>query len=253
MSSLLLSVSGKIIFSVFLVSLRPCSSGVGPSGVHDNDIWSSLLVRCAKDTSYRCVQDSVSSYLDRTLESDFVTDTVSFRYNNNNYTDMCSRTGTDDFDERTPRDLENDSGFSEFVKNVEDVEDMAENNYRRGRDFEARENNASLKWNDAKSIHDVTDILYDRGVRYLMTHDLDIYLPSAIYGEGRVKISPRGFDEDGGALVKINVMPDQPQEGRLFLKQIRKYSDLDGCKVHAEISAVVAINFLDNSLRSPSI
>lgn len=205
----------------------------------DNELWSTLYERCGRRTSYQCVQDNVYLYLDRTLESDvFETDGVSFRQNGNNYTDICLRVKKDDpgeYNERLGRNLDlhgEEEGFSEFVDRVEEVERLQVDGPRRGRVLDDPEENTIHKTEPeavlggSKSIRDVSDMLYDRGVQYLMTHDMELSLPSFVFGGGRVQVSPRGFDEDGGALVKLNVIPDQPQEGRLFFKHIRKYLDL---------------------------
>lgn len=200
----------------------------------DNELWSSLYEQCGRRTSYQCVQDNVFLYLDRTLESQvFETDAVSFRQNGNNYTDICLRVKKDDpgdYNERLARniDLHGEEGFSEFVDRVEEVERLQGDGSRRGRKLDDPKENEIPKTepetvlDGSKSVKDVSDMLYDRGVKYLMTHDMELSLPSFVFGGGRVKVSPRGFDEDGGALVKLNVVPDQPQEGRLFFKHIRK-------------------------------
>lgn len=208
----------------------------------DNELWSALYERCGRRTSYRCVQDNVYLYLDRTLESEvFQADGVSFRPNGNNYTDICLRVKKDDpgdYNERSGRNIEVDGedGFSEFVDKVEEVERLQGDGARRARVLDDPEENAihgtepEAVLGGSKSMRDVSDMLYDRGVQYLMTHDMELSLPSFVFGGGggRVQVSPRGFDEDGGALVKLNVVPDQPQEGRLFFKHIRKYMDLLG-------------------------
>lgn len=243
------SASARKLYALLLVLQLFCSSfsklldidevtSVYDSSVFgENDVWSTLYQQCGKDTSYQCVESSVFSYLDRTLESDFVTDVVAFRHNDNNYTDICRRVKKDnpgDFDEREERKIdfpEDETEFSEFIDKIEGIEGMSKKNVRKGRNMDTSEskNEDSTLESEKKSkpivnknILDISDILYNRGVKYLMTHDMEFTLPSLIFGDGRIKISPQGFAEDGGALVKLNVIPDQPQEGRFFFKQIRK-------------------------------
>ncbi|XP_054286755.1 uncharacterized protein LOC129002747 [Macrosteles quadrilineatus] len=209
------------------------------SAFGENDLWSTLYQQCGKRSSYGCVQESLTSYLDSALESDFVTDAVSFTQNENNYTNICARVKKDhpgDFNERAERKLEyNEDGFSEFIEKVEEVE-KKEDNFRKGKslkessteetsipsvvDSQNSSQNSTLP--ESKNIRDLTDVMYDRGLKYLMTHDVDLAIPSFMFGGGKVRISPRGFDDDGGAIVKLNVLPDQPQEGRLFFKHIKK-------------------------------
>ncbi|KAG8243158.1 Protein of unknown function (DUF1676) [Homalodisca vitripennis] len=207
----------------------------------DNDLWSSLYDQCGSRSSYRCVQDNVYSFLDRTLESDiFESDALLFRQNENNYTDLCRRVKKDDpgeYNERLGKKLDSDGGndgeFQDFIDKVEEVERLDGEMTRRGRDLDDSKQSNDISSpdnaeghdsnvNDTKSIRDVTDILYNRGLKYLMTHDMELSLPSFVFGGGKVQVSPKGFADDGGVLVKLNVVPDQPQEGRFFFKQLRK-------------------------------
>lgn len=244
MSSNVASAWTRKIYALLLILQLFCSSAskiididevtsVYDNSVYgENDVWNTLYEQCGKDTSYQCVEQSVFSYLDRTLESDYVTDAVAFRHNDNNYTDICRRVKKDDpgdFNDRVARNLEfpdERTEFSEFIDKIEDIEGFKKKNVRKGRDMDHLNSNndgiSEIPKPVNKNIHDISDILYNRGVKYLMTHDMELSLPSFIFGDGRIKVSPQGFAEDGGALVKLNVIPDQPEEGRFFLKQIRK-------------------------------
>lgn len=246
------------LFISYLVFQLFCSSVVRPkmldidettdvfnqSAFGENDLWNSLYEQCGRRSSYGCVQESLTSYLDSALNSDFVTDAVSFRHNENNYTNICARVKKDhpgNFNERVERKLAHDSSeneFRTFVEKVEELEQIKEKTLRKGKDLkntesdrietsslsaEANSQNANSSKYEIKNIGDVTDVMYNRGLKYLMTHDVELAVPSFMFGGGKVKISPRGFDEDGGAIVKLNVVPDQPQQqGRLFFKHISK-------------------------------
>lgn len=138
------------------------------------------------------------------------------------------------------KDSDSDSGeFNRFVHEIESIEGYngKPSSVRRGKALNVseneieNENNADYRKTNAtksKNINDLTDILYNRGVEYLMTHDLQLNVPEMIFGGAKVKISPRGFDpDDGGALIKLNIEPNelelpQQQEGRIFKKMIRK-------------------------------
>lgn len=73
---------------------------------------------------------------------------------------------------------------------------------------------SSPQMTPAKSISDVTDMLYSRGVGYLMTHDIEMHLPQFIFGGAKVIISPRTIESDGGALFKLNIEPQAIAEDR---------------------------------------
>lgn len=210
-----------------LVEIDEVTSVFNNSVYGENDLWTRLYSECGTFTTYQCVQDSVYTYMDKSLDSDmYVMDGLSFVQNSNNYSQICSRVKKDDpgeYSEREGKELRTENEFSGFIEEVERVEKL-EDSKRRGKSLESDEKNIiseeSSTPKEAKNIRDVTDILYDRGVKYLMTHDVELGMP---FGGGRVKISPRGFDEDGGAIVKLNVLPEPQQEGRLFFKQLRKY------------------------------
>lgn len=210
-----------------LVEIDEVTSVFNNSVYGENDLWTRLYSECGTVTTYQCVQDSVYTYMDKSLDSDmYVMDGLSFVQNSNNYSQICSRVKKDDpgeYGEREGKELRTENEFSGFVEEVERVEKI-EDSKRRGKLLDSSDKKDSFEENlvpkEAKNIRDVTDILYDRGVKYLMTHDMEMGIP---FGGGRVKISPRGFDEDGGAIVKLNVVPEPQQEGRLFFKHLRKY------------------------------
>ncbi len=58
-----------------------------------------------------------------------------------------------------------------------------------------------------KSLNKVTDMLYDKTAAYLSSHDLRLDLPQTFFGGSKVVVSPRGFDEDGGIILKLNFDP----------------------------------------------
>ena len=60
--------------------------------------------------------------------------------------------------------------------------------------------------------------LHDKAVKFIMTHDLDIMLPSYFDG-ATLRFSPRTF-EGGGAIFKADIIPGQ---GRIFFKKISEY------------------------------
>nr|XP_018904050.1 PREDICTED: uncharacterized protein LOC109035039 isoform X1 [Bemisia tabaci] len=134
--------------------------------------------------------------------------------------DVESTTLPTNFEEEEKEEEEEaDTSFGEFVDSVEEAENTigGEKSHREDRSF-------TPDGESHRSIHDLSDVLYEKGLSYLMTHDLQVHLPQMMFGGGRVKISPKGFDEDGGAIIKLNIDPDpeQPAEGRIFKKFIQK-------------------------------
>ncbi|XP_075231660.1 DUF1676 domain-containing protein Osi17 [Lycorma delicatula] len=136
------------------------------------------------------------------------------------------------------KENEEAESFSEFVKAVED----AENSYKEehttdsssfiGRteipsttqtqtetetqtpESETKSEAPSSPLQPPKSISDITDILYHRGISYLMTHDIEMHLPHFIFGGAKIVISPRAIEKDGGALFKFFIQPQATDADR---------------------------------------
>lgn len=73
-----------------------------------------------------------------------------------------------------------------------------------------------------RSLNKVTDILYDKTTDYLSSHDLKLDLPQTLFGGSKVRISPRGYDADGGIILKLNVYPAETPRTHQIAKYIRK-------------------------------
>ncbi|KAK9890830.1 hypothetical protein WA026_012176 [Henosepilachna vigintioctopunctata] len=67
--------------------------------------------------------------------------------------------------------------------------------------------------------------LHEEGVKFLMTHDVELKLPETFFEGATLKIEPRSFD-GSGALVKMEIIPkpvaETAVEGRIFFKKIKK-------------------------------
>nr|XP_024218665.1 uncharacterized protein LOC112211365 [Halyomorpha halys] len=168
-------------------------------------IWDTLMGECST-ASFRCVQDSLHRSLEDSLSADFVvTDSIVFRRNENKYSQEANTVKKDE--------MEPDEEFDEWVNSVEDAE----------ADLDGKKSEEPRM--AAKSVGGVSDILYNKGVHYLMTHDLDLGLPDPVFGGGRLKVSPKSIDEDGGVIVKINFEEPPKEEGRLYFKNLSEYFD----------------------------
>ncbi|KAG8230795.1 hypothetical protein J437_LFUL011359 [Ladona fulva] len=74
------------------------------------------------------------------------------------------------------------------------------------------------------------DVLYEKGARFLMSHDLSIQLPKTFFDGATLKFSPKSLEDDG-VLIKLE-MPKAPAEeksleegekGRLFFHHKHKH------------------------------
>lgn len=59
----------------------------------------------------------------------------------------------------------------------------------------------------------------------MMTHDLDLKMPEMLFDSSTFRISPRSI-EGNGAIVKIEFLPKEQGDGRLFFKKISELSYL---------------------------
>ncbi|XP_049880627.1 uncharacterized protein LOC126377047 [Pectinophora gossypiella] len=162
-----------------------------------NSLWDNLLNKCTVKPSVSCLQKNVYSYLDDKLafEGDIdVGGGVCFKKNGvdiNKYTkeaNVIYRTGSSD-EERLLDD-----------ENEIDEEEEPETPFE-----------------------EVTDSLYSKGVKFLVTHDMKVKLPELFFHGATLKVSPRALTKTG-ALVHIDIEPrDSEGHGRLFFHKIKKY------------------------------
>ncbi|KAF6210121.1 hypothetical protein GE061_015877 [Apolygus lucorum] len=214
--------SRRFLFAALTV-LSVCLAS--PSNVTDSftdaftdTVADGLLRECWSSGSFSCVQKGLKRALETQLSADFdVTDSVKFVSNGQKYSWEANRPDdgenvVDDSEQRSKSDEDDEhSDFDEFIRAVEGSE-------------AAEEGRAPPEGASATHVNGIADILYNRGVRYLMTHDLNVDMPEFMFGGGRVRVQPKSIDDDGGVIVKLNFdEPEPPQpEGRLFLKRIRQ-------------------------------
>jgi len=73
---------------------------------------------------------------------------------------------------------------------------------------------------------DVTDRLYQKGAKYLATHDFEATVPSFLGGGpgAKVRLSPKKILPDGGIILRMDVLPAarDARSPRFFKKIISK-------------------------------
>ncbi|KAI8423195.1 hypothetical protein MSG28_014238 [Choristoneura fumiferana] len=164
-----------------------------------NNLWDDILNKCTKSPSVSCLQKNVYSYLDDSLKFDGdvnLASGVCFKKNNvdvNKYSEEANviyLTGSKDTEEARAQDEENE------IKDEEESESPFE---------------------------EVTDALYDKGIKFLVTHDMKLTLPEFFFHGATLKVSPRALTKTG-ALVHIDLEPKETQgEGRIFINKIKKH------------------------------
>ncbi|KAJ8709499.1 hypothetical protein PYW08_009503 [Mythimna loreyi] len=183
------SVSGRYFSDIY-------QNGTFRTG---NVLWDNILNKCTDSPSVSCLQKNVYTYLDDKLGMNGdveVSSGVCFKKNNvdiNKYSKEANTiylTGTDN-DEEKERYLDEEN-------EIEDTEPES-------------------------PLEEITDALYDKSVKFLVTHDMKLTLPEMFFQGATLRVSPRALTKTG-ALVHIDLEPAESNgEGRLFFKKIKKY------------------------------
>ncbi|KAG7297252.1 hypothetical protein JYU34_019193 [Plutella xylostella] len=173
--------------------------------VTGNSLWDNILNQCSVKPTVSCLQKNVFSYLDESLNYNGdlkVANGVCFKKNKvdvGKYTkeaNVIYLTGStdDEKEEFNGRDLDEEN-------TIDDYEEESET-----------------------PLEEVTDVLYDKGVNFMLTHDMKLTLPETFFHGSTLKISPRALTKTG-ALVHIELEPKVQEngEGRIFFKKIKKY------------------------------
>ncbi|XP_068084806.1 uncharacterized protein [Anabrus simplex] len=149
----------------------------------DNVLWKGLFHDCGKTASLSCVKKNVFNYLDDTVSTiGNVSITDNLLFTQNSYENKYERSKNEDVD-----------------REYDEVE---------------------AKSNTISTFDGVTDLLYEKGMKFVMSHDMEFRLPDTVFNGAVIKLSPGAVGEEGGALLKIEMTKDNPQEeGRIFHKK----------------------------------
>lgn len=160
-----------------------------------NELWDNLMTECRKGYKISCIQKNVYSYLDSNLDvkGDYkVTESIVFKPNVVDFTKYSRE-------------------YNEVDSDEDDDVDEARNVRK-------------------PPIEEVTNALYGKGMKFMMTHNLELQMPETFFDGATFKISPRAF-EGNGALVHLELVPKEIVEDesrgpagfpKIFKKKIRK-------------------------------
>ena len=162
-----------------------------------NSMWDGLFRECGAKSSLTCVKRNVFEYLNQSIETDgdfSVTDSILFTRNDN-----------EPIENKYDRRLNNVSHQHDTTKSVSD--------------------NEPLEQRSLSSFSSLTNVLYDKGVSFIKTHDLVLQLPEMLFDGAVLRISPKSLEEDGSAMFKVELNQERNSsgEGRILFKK-RKYS-----------------------------
>ncbi|XP_050430238.1 uncharacterized protein LOC126839168 isoform X2 [Adelges cooleyi] len=150
-----------------------------------NALWDDLLGKCdGPRTTMDCVRSRLYNYVNGTFDGDIsVTDGIRFTRNANDYEALCAGS---------------DNGTVPPA----------------GAYRQARDSPSPADAEEANKVEDdhwshVTDSLYDKGAKYLMTHDFEASVPGFLSGGpgAKVRLSPKNILPDGGVILRMDFLP----------------------------------------------
>ncbi|XP_072935093.1 uncharacterized protein Osi17 [Epargyreus clarus] len=168
-----------------------------------NALWDNILNECTVKPSVNCLQKNVYSYLDESLDFNGDVDVAS---------GMCFKKNNVDVDKYSKE------ANIIYLTGSKDVQ-----NEEQGRLLE--ENEIDDEEESESPLEEVTDALYNKGVKFLMTHDMKLALPEIFFHGTSLRVSPRALTKTG-ALVHIDLEPkvEENGDGRIFFfHKIKKY------------------------------
>lgn len=153
----------------------------------DNNLWLTIVKNCEDEPTASCLKNSIQSYLKDTL------------------------------------DYEGDIELMDFVKFTKNS--VAYKSNQNEKESLNTVNGSVGVDSDESPLDELSRSLKDDTRKFLMTHDLEVQLPEAIFPGSALKISPRSLDSSGVEL-KFEVIPktldNAVGEGRT-IKKISKH------------------------------
>lgn len=84
----------------------------------------------------------------------------------------------------------------------------------------------------AAPIEEISNALYSKGIKFMVTHNVDVKLPEVVFDGATFRISPRSI-EGNGIIAKLEYVPKTEIEARSdddssrFFKKIKKISEFE--------------------------
>lgn len=156
-----------------------------------NELWDGILNECTESYKISCIQKNVYSYLSTNLDykGDYrVIDEIVFKPNKVDYT--------------------------KYTREANEINHEDSND-----EDDLLEDSRSMK----SPIEEVTEALYDKSVKFMMTHDLQLQMPDMMFDGATVKVQPRAI-EGNGALVYIEMVPREIFEDEQQQQKMQKHN-----------------------------
>ncbi|KAL9894736.1 DUF1676 domain-containing protein Osi17 isoform 2-T12 [Glossina fuscipes fuscipes] len=195
-----------------------------------NELWDGIVRECYTKPSFTCFQKNVYVYLSDVLDAKDmnVTQALKFYHNTNNYQKKTASKQGGEKEQLYSTEASAAKDYSDSNadgdSNTLDNEIFA--NARRNH-FSADETTegAEIAETAETPIEEVTNALYEKSIKFAITHDVELKLPEILFDGATFRISPRSL-EGNGMVAKLELIPRQQIEarlaGKILMKKIQK-------------------------------
>lgn len=149
----------------------------------EKSLWAALMENC-KHPTMLCVERTIYTYMQNTLDHAKNVDLTSFLKFTKNYND-----------------------YGKMYRYYNDSTLIVEEDYD----------------NPLSSVEKMSRAFHDKTVKFLMTHDTELELPETVFEGTTLKLSPRAFADDG-ILVKLDFIPREIAHGMVEARHFKKIS-----------------------------
>ncbi|XP_055849740.1 uncharacterized protein LOC129914487 isoform X1 [Episyrphus balteatus] len=169
-----------------------------------NELWDGIIQDCYHRPMISCFQKNVYTFLDGALDSSDVNVTGRLKLFKNKV---------------------------DYTKYTVEANNGEQRNHQHGDGDDEHLDETNEIPNESRAaespIEEVTNALYGKSVKFVMTHDVELKLPEMVFDGATFRISPRSI-EGNGAIVKLELVPKAEVEardaGKFFIKKkIQKF------------------------------
>uniref|UniRef100_A0A1A9W5P4 Uncharacterized protein n=1 Tax=Glossina brevipalpis TaxID=37001 RepID=A0A1A9W5P4_9MUSC len=207
-----------------------------------NELWDGIVRDCYTKPRLTCFQKNVYVYLSDVLDSrDInVTQALKFYHNTNDYkykptTTTTTTTATErqgeEKDHLNPTEAAAAKDYSDA--NSDDIDTSSNTlnneifaNIKRSHFSSSVDERAEGPEIAETPIEEVTNALYEKSIKFAITHDVELKLPEIFFDGATFRISPRSL-EGNGMIAKLELIPKQQIEarlaGKILMKKIQKF------------------------------
>uniref|UniRef100_A0A1B0FL86 Osiris 17 n=1 Tax=Glossina morsitans morsitans TaxID=37546 RepID=A0A1B0FL86_GLOMM len=199
-----------------------------------NELWDGIVRECYTKPSFTCFQKNVYVYLSDVLDAKDmnVTQALKFYHNTNSYQRKPASKQGGEKEQLHSTEASAAKDYSDSNtdgdSNTLDNEIFANTRRNHFSSTDAATEGAETAETPEIAetpIEEVTNALYEKSVKFAITHDVELKLPDILFDGATFRISPRSL-EGNGMVAKLELIPRQQIEarlaGKILFKKIQK-------------------------------